>query len=106
MKFLFLLLLSFSSLAFAQRAKVLIVDPDIDTTELKDYKIERPELGYSLPDREEREDLFVGFDAVKNYDELQRDILFMDLKSKTLKELKKKYPELLLSDLKKMKERR
>lgn len=106
MKFLIPLLLTFSFVAFAQQAKVLIVDPDIDASELKGHKIERPAQAYSLPDREEREDLFAGFDAVKNYDELQKDILFMDLKSKTIKQLQKKYPELMVSDLKKMKEKR
>ncbi len=106
MKFLIPLLFTFSFMAYAQQAKVLIVDPDIDASELKGHKIERPQQAYSLPDREEREDLFAGFDAVKNYDELQKDILFMDLKSKSIKELRKKYPELQVSDLKKMKEKR
>ena len=103
MKFLIPLLFLFSFAAFAQQARVLIVDPDIDANELKGVKIDRPQLHNSLPDREDREELLAGVEEVKDYDELQKDILFMDLKSKSLKDLQKKYPDISPAVLKKLK---
>lgn len=103
MKLLIPLLFLFSFMAFAQQARVLIVDPDIDASELKDYQVDRPKLHNSLPDREEREEFLAGVEEVKDYDELQKDIFFMDIKSKSLKDLQKKYPDISPVVLKKLK---
>ncbi len=107
MKFLIpllvLFLFIFSFKASSQQVRALILDPDIDTKKLKQYKIERPELYNSLPDRAEREKLLAGITVVKEYDELQKDILFMDLKSKSLKELQKKYPKISKLELQQLK---
>lgn len=101
--FLLPLLLLFAFAAFAQKAKVLIVDPDIETVELeKDFEIQRPAHHYALPDKKVRDKVFEGVESLKKYDELKKDILFMDLQSKSLKEIQDKYPEIPASDLKTM----
>lgn len=105
MKFLFLLLL-LSTTALAQKANVLIVDPDVDSSGLeKDYNVQKPSQHYALPDKESRDEVFKGIKAVEKYDELKKDILFVDLKNKAPAEIMKKYPELSKSDIKKMLER-
>lgn len=99
--FLLPLLLLFTFGAFAQKAKVLIVDPDIETVELeKDFEIQRPAHRYALPDKKVRDEVFEGLESVKRYDELKKDILFMDVQSKSIQELKEKYPDIPASDLK------
>lgn len=94
-------LLILMSSAYAQKAKVLIVDPDIETKELeKNFEVQRPSHPYSLPSKQKRDEVFEGIESLKNYDELKKDILFMDLKSKSIKEIKAKYPDLSPQDLK------
>ena len=106
MKFLSLFLLLISVSAFAQKANVLIVDPDVDATELeKDFNVQRPAQAYALPDKEERDLVFRGIKSIAGYDELKKDILFMDLKKKAPADLMKKYPELSKQDIKTMLER-
>jgi hypothetical protein len=102
---LFLLfLISFS--AIAQKANVLIVDPDVDSKSLENgYNVQKPSQAYSLPDKEARDEVLKNIKSVQNYDELKKDILYMDLKSKSPAELMKKYPELSKQDIKKMLER-
>lgn len=108
MKFIFLsLLVAFTLSAYAQKAKVLIVDPDIDAEELKkDYKVQKPAQHYGLPDKAIRDEVLGGIDSVAKWDELKKDIFFMDLKSKSLKELKVKYPEVSAKDFKILMDRR
>lgn len=99
--FLLPLLLLFTFGAFAQKAKVLIVDPDVETIELeKDFEIQRPAHHYALPDKKVRDEVFEGVESLKKYDELKKDIFFMDLQSKPVQEIRKKYPEIPASDLK------
>lgn len=105
MKLLLSLILFTSSLAFAQQPRVLLIDPDIDPSQLQGYQIERPDQHYALPDRGEREQVLKGIRSVKEMDELERDVLFMDLKSLPLKELKKKYPKIPTAELVKLKRR-
>lgn len=93
--------------AYAQRAKVLIVDPDVETKDLEqDYEVQRPRQPYALPNKEIRDEVFAGIESVKKYDELKKDILYMDLQSKTLPELKKKYPDISQDEFKIMMDRK
>ena len=105
---LFIITLTMSSLTYAQKAKVLIVDPDIDATELeKDFEVQRPAKPHNvLPDKDLRDEVLSVVKTVQGWDELKKDILFMDLKSKDLKQLTEKYPELKESELKGLQDRR
>jgi Vitamin D binding protein, domain III len=89
--------------AHAQKAELVILNPDIETKELeKVYLIQRPIHFNSLPDKVMRDEVMVGIESVKDYDELKKDILFMDLKSKLPEALKKKYPDISTAELTKM----
>lgn len=101
------LLLSTTSV-LAQRANVTILDPDIDSKELKQhFNVNRGSTHVSsLPDRDLRDEVLSGVETVQNWDELKKDIFFMDLKSKSLGDLQKKYPELTLAEIKSLKDRR
>lgn len=112
MKYLaiFVYLLSFSLLAQvnSKRAKVILIDKDIDSKELeKKYDVERPvEPNRILPTIQERDNLFQGIKLPGEWDELKKDIFFMELKEISLEELVNKYPEIKKSDLKNLKDKR
>lgn len=101
------LLCSYQSV-MAQKAEVLLLDEDIDGKELeRNFNVHRGSTHVSsLPDRDAREMTLAEIPELKNWDELKKDIFFMDLKSKSLSQLKKKYPELKTKDLKFLKEKR
>ena len=107
MKILLFIMLFSSSISWAQ-VKVQIVDPDVDSSTLeKDYEVSRKSSpANSLPSKEVRDEIFVNIKSVKKWDELKKDIFFMDLKSKSLSELSAKYPEFTQSDLKSLKAKR
>ena len=94
--------------AFAQRANVTILDSEVESKELeRNFNVRRGSTHKSsLPDRDFREEVLSGVETVQKWDELKKDIFFMDLKSKSLAELKKKYPELTLAEIKSLKDRR
>lgn len=105
---IFFTLLICTTEAFAQRANVTILDSEIESKELeKEFDVHRGSTHTSsLPDRDFREEVLSGVETVHKWDELKKDIFFMDLKSKSLAELKKKYPELTLAEIKSLKDRR
>ncbi len=87
------------------KAKVLVIDQDIDTTQLeKKYDVEKAApSNLSIPDLESRNKLFEGIIFPENWDDLKKDVFFMELRSKSINDLIKKYPELKKSDIKKLK---
>ena len=100
---LFLSLFIFPFRAFAQKAKVLIIDPRIETKDLAtNFDVERPVYHSSLPKRNLRDKTLAGIQSSKAWDEVKKDIFYMDLKSKNLNDLKKKYPEVSTDELKKV----
>lgn len=100
-----IILFSFSS--YAQKAKLTIVDRDIDRSQLSDqFDVNYPDQQeYALPDREERDLAYKGVKAITKWDELRKDIFFMDLRSKSIKELLSRYPELSEAEIKTLKAR-
>lgn len=107
MKHFLLFILLLPTLAFAQqKPKVLIVDPDLDSAPLeKEFSIQKPAQHYALPDKDQRDLVVSGIKSVEKFDELKKDILYMDLKSLKEEDVRKKYPELSPMDIRKMKER-
>ncbi len=109
MKFILtFLLLGISSISIAQKAQVLLLDEDIDGTSLEqNFNVQQGSTAKSaLPDRDLREEVLSAVPAIENWDELKKDIFFMDLASKTIPQLKKKYPELKESQIKMLKDKR
>lgn len=102
--FLFLFsLISYSS--FAQ-VHVHVVDPDMDVSPLENqgYHITRGEKTFSsLPDKEKRDLVLGDVPESKQWDELDKDIFFMDLKNKSIEQLEKKYPKMTKSKLQRLK---
>jgi hypothetical protein len=82
------------------------MDPDFVTPSLDSkYQVERKSHeAHALPDKEQRDQLFQGIQAIDQFDQLKKDILFMDLKRKSVSELQQKYPELTRQQLKSLKE--
>ena len=99
-----MLMVSFS--AFAQKANVIFIDPDMETKELENFNIQKNTHESSIPDRDDREALLNQNSKTQNWDELKKDIFYMDLARKSVSELHKKYPELSTKELKQLKERR
>jgi hypothetical protein len=103
-----LFLVSFTTLAQNQGVQVQVVDEHIDSSSLEGrYQVQRTaKKSNALPDRELREEVLKDVKAVQKWDELKKDIFFMDLERKSLPELVKKYPELKESELKFLKDKR
>ncbi len=102
------LFLSFS--AVADEPKAILLDKDATSEELeKTNKVQKaiPPRNI-LPARAEREQFFTDNwkDGLKDYDELEKDLLYMDLRTKTILELKQKYPELSAKELEELKTKR
>lgn len=93
------------SYAQNQGVKVFITDENIDSSSLeKKYEVTRKaELPNVLPDRQKRENVLSGIDIPKDWDELSKDIFYSDLKSKSIQDLTKKYPNFKEADLKNLK---
>lgn len=109
MKFILtFLLLGISNMTAAQRAQVLLLDENIDGKALEgNFKVHQGSTARSaLPDRDLREEVLSGVPAIESWDELKKDIFFMELASKTIPQLKKKYPELKESQIKMLKDKR
>lgn len=108
MKTLILFLLSFSISAFSQ-VQVQIVDPELDTAPLEKsgYQVsKKTSVHNALPNKKDRDKLLSELPEAKKWDELSKDIFYMDLKSKTLSDLQKKYPQISKAALKDLKEKR
>lgn len=99
---LLLFIISFNTKAQDKTVQVYIVDKDIDEKILGDsYEVTRvPDNGNSLPAKELRDNLLQSVEKTKNWDELKKDIFYMDLKNKDLKYLINKYPEISAEQLK------
>lgn len=93
------------NVAFAQKAQLTVVSPDINADSLKDSFDVHYGSSHksSLPDRQERERVLTGLEAASNWDELKRDIFYMDIKTRPLEVLAKKYPEIPSSELTELK---
>lgn len=107
MKFLFVLIL-IAPLAHAQKAKVLLIDKDIDEKELQqNFDVQKGSTHESsIPDKNVRDHFLKSVKATSKWDELQKDIFYMDLKSKSVKELKNKYPDISEKELQLLKDKR
>ncbi len=101
-------LVFFSSTVFAQNA--VLTDEGASSPELeKTSKVQKPVSPRNiLPGRAEREQFFTDNwkEGLKDYDELEKDLLYMDLKSKTILELRQKYPELTPKELEELQTKR
>lgn len=95
---------------FAEEPKAILLDEGATSSELdKNHQIQKAKPPRNiLPARAEREQFFADNwkDGLKDYDELEKDLLYMDLKSKTILELKSKYPELSPKELEELKTKR
>ena len=100
-----LILVSFTTLA---QVEVQIVDPHIDSSQLDGkYEVHKGfKTNKVLPNRDLREEVLKDVKVIQKWDELKKDIFFMDLERKSLSELVKKYPELKESELKFLKDKR
>lgn len=107
MKNLTILFFLFSLTANAQNqgVQVFVVDKYIDSSTLeKKYQVTRkPQWFNNLPKRAVREEFFQDVNLPASWDELSKDIFYMDLQSKKLNELIVKYPEFKDDELKRLK---
>lgn len=106
---LLLFVVSFTTQAQTNNGvKVFITDEFIDSSTLeKKYEVTREADTFTtIPKRSDRNELFADADLPSHWDELDKDIFYMDLHNKTLSELAKKYPDFKSSDLKKLKTKR
>lgn len=99
--FFFTLFLLISTFSFAQKAEVVILNDDIENEPLeKHFNVSRGSSHESsLPDKKTRDELLSDRKQVKDWEEFKKDLFYMDLKSKTLKELEQKYPAFSAQEL-------
>lgn len=107
MKKLFL----FSLLSFAAYAQVQIqvVDPDVDPASFEGdhYQVKTKSLEHdAIPEIEKRDAFFENTALPARWDQLDRDIFYMDLKSKSLEKLQRKYPDFDIRKLQALKAKR
>ena len=111
---LVLLIPIYMSLSFGEgtqfKGKILIIDKykglppaaaDIKNTEFE-HAIEQESL---FPPTTDRDQVFDSVHLPKNWDELDKDVFYMDLKTKSVHSLIKKYPMFQAKALERMKER-
>jgi hypothetical protein len=100
----FSLLFSFN--LYAQKAQVLILDDDIDASSLeRNFHVHRGSSHVSsLPNKTERDEALKDLKEIQKWEEFKKDLLFMDIKSKSLTDLSKKYPEIPAKQLKEIKD--
>ncbi len=105
-----MLVMMFSLSAFAEEPKAILMDEGATSPELdKTHNVQKAKPPRNiLPGKAERDQFFADNwkDGLKDYDELEKDLLYMDLKSKTILELKAKYPELTARELEELKTKR
>lgn len=87
------------------RPTVLVINSNADTNQLeKKFKIERPAaLTFEMPDLGIRDIFFENIIFPESWDDLKKDIFFLELRSMPLNELIKKYPDLKESDIQNLK---
>jgi hypothetical protein len=97
----------YTSLVYSQDRpiQIQIIDPNIDSSSLqKKYQVSKDKASFtSLPNKKIRDKFLGSFLAPVSWDETQKDIFYMDIKSKSLDELMEKYPELPKLELAKLK---
>lgn len=99
-----------TTVALAQSPQVQVVNPDIKASDFPNtVKIHPPAKGgHMVPAKEKREKFFAQFPGAKphmeDWDELQKDLFWLHLRTKEPPELKKKYPGFPETQLKQMRE--
>jgi hypothetical protein len=103
-----LILLSYPLLVSAQKPHVIAVDPTDDLSALTpSFKVDNQVPFEShLPSREERDAYLKEIPETQSWDELQKDIFYEDLKSKSFEALLQKYPSINSSDLRSLHNRK
>lgn len=105
---IFILVCCFSFFSMAQ-VQVQVIDPhlDIKGLEEKGYDVTNESKDYSaLPDKSQRDEILNSIPQTKGWDQVERDIFYMNLRSKSINELKMKYPSIPEHLLKKLKVQR
>lgn len=109
MKKLIIAFFSFSMVTnlAAQKADLLLIDENIDASNLENnFQIKKGStLKSYLPDRSERDAFLKHVPESQNWDEYQKDSFYMDLKKKSVAEVKKKYPNFTSEKISKLKEK-
>lgn len=105
--FFMALILGLSLNAYAGKAKLVIVDPNIDPEAFgEEFEIQSTERDSKLPDKNLRDDFLSGLPQIKDWDEWDKDLFYMELQYKSLDDLVRKYPDFSRKELKKLKEKR
>jgi hypothetical protein len=78
------------------RPKIIFINKDIDGKEFaKKYDIEKPmEPLNVIPDLQERDDFFSGMKFPESWDDLNKDMFYIDVHQRPLSFLIEKYPEI------------
>lgn len=108
MKIIIILISVFSLHSYSQ-VEIQVVDPTLDTKPLEGqgYKISKKSASHNaLPDKNLRDSLLSEIPATKKWDQLQKDIFYMELKQKSLNHLEKKYPQISKKQLEELKDKR
>lgn len=86
---------------------MVALDPDDDTSSIEDeFQVLAPEKTHnSLPSKQVRDAFLEGID-LDTWDEWDKDLFYMNLKSRSIEELVLKYPQFEKADLVKLKEKR
>lgn len=95
------LIFSFVTLSEERGVKVQIIDQNIDSSSLEQrYQVSRKGVSPpTLPDKMERDQALASISAINSWDELKKDIFYVDMKHKSIDELMVKYPELSKKDI-------
>jgi hypothetical protein len=95
-----------SYFAFAQ-LQIQVVDPSLESTYFEERHIvnRTPKVISHLPQKEKRDQVLNTIQLPSHWDELNKDIFFVDLQTKTIKDLLLKYPEIEPRQLEKLKDR-
>lgn len=81
--------------AHAQKVELLLIDENIDTSSLEDnFDVKKGStLKSFLPPKDLRDHFLKDVPESKEWDEYEKDVFYMDLKNKSIKEITKKYPQ-------------
>jgi hypothetical protein len=88
------------------RPKILFLNQNINTKELTgNYDLEKPEGPTNvMPDLAERDSFFSGINFPASWDDLNKDIFYVEIHQRPLSYLIKKYPEIKKEDIARLKE--
>lgn len=100
------LIVGLASNVYAGKAKLVIVDPNLDPEEFgEDFDVQS-KRDTKLPDKNERDDFLSGLKQAQDWDEWEKDLFYMELQYKSLDDLVRKYPDFTRKELKNLKEKR